>query len=170
MSGSRSARGALGGRGAPVPASRSAVFPLFLATMAVVHGVLAVTWWAPATPGRAAGVDWVGPWMSPSVVAALWTVAAVAAGVGVVLAVRCPRAARGALVWIGVLLVIIPSVIGAYFLGSTVVWHWSHEDVGSPSGWITAATYLGRGLISLWALGLHVGVFDQPLRREDRDG
>lgn len=145
----------------PVPASRSAVFLCFLVTMAISNGLLALTWWAPATPGRAAGVDWV-PWMSPQVVAALWTLSAVAAALGVALALTRGERARSALVWVGVILVIVPALIGAYFLGASVLW-WSGGG-GSESGWITAAAYLTRALISAWALGVHVGAFDGPVR------
>lgn len=152
-----------------VPASRSAVFTLFLATMAVSHGVLAVSWWAPATPGRAAGVDWVAPWMTTHVIAALWTVAAVAALIGAILGFLHGRRARQTLVWIGVLLVVIPALVGGYFLGSTIVWWDSNTGMGSESGWITAAAYLTRALISLWALGVHVGIFDGPMRTGGSD-
>lgn len=147
-----------------VPASRSGFFVAFLAVIAVSHAALAVTWWGAPTASRVAGVDWVAGWMNTGMIATLWTLAAVLAALGVGLAVVQGERARGRLIWIGAALVVIPGLVGGYFLGASALWWSTGGQAGSASGWVTASAYLTRALITAFALTVHTGHFDRRPR------
>lgn len=113
--------------------------------------------------------------MTPHVIAGVWLVAAVLAALGVVLSVVRGEAARQQLIVIGSLLVIVPLLIGALFLGPWLLWESSGlmgfpagGDVGPPhvsSGWGSTANYWTRAGLTLLALAAHAGAFDQAPRR-----
>ena len=161
-------------RGVPVPVSRSAFFRVVLAVLAVSHALMAASWSTRPSPARVDGVSWVAGWMTPHVIAGVWLVAAVLAALGVVLSVVRGEAARQQLIVIGALLVIIPLLIGALFLGPWLLWETSGGlgfpaggDVGPPhvsSGWGSTANYWTRAGLTLLALAAHAGAFDYAPR------
>lgn len=163
-----------------VPASRSSFFRVVLAVLAVSHGLMAASWATRPSPSRVDGVSWVAGWMTPHVIAGVWLVAAVLAVLGVVLSVVRGEAARQQLIVIGSLLVIIPLLIGALFLGPWLLWETSGGlgfpsggDVGPPyasSGWGSTANYWTRSGLTLLALAAHAGAFDQAPRRRAGGG
>ena len=167
----------LGGRGVPVPVSRSALFRVVLAVLAVSHALMAASWWSRPSPARVDGVSWVAGWMTPHVIAGVWVAAAVLAALGLVLSVVRGEAARPQLIVIGSLLVIIPLLIGALFLGPWLLWEssgllgfpaGSGGGAGGPphvsSGWGSTANYWTRAVMTLLALAAHAGAFDHAPR------
>lgn len=164
----------LGGRGVPVPVSRSSFFRVVLTVLAVSHALMAASWVSRPSPARVDGVSWVAGWMTPHVIAGVWLIAAVLAALGVVLSVVRGEAARQQLIVIGALLVIIPLLIGALFLGPWLLWESaglmgfpSGGDVGPPhvsSGWGSTANYWTRAGVTLVALAAHAGAFDHAPR------
>ena len=156
-----------------VPASRSALFRVALAVLAVSHGLMGVSWATRPSPARVDGVSWVASWMSTDVIACAWWVASLLAAVGVVLSVVRGEAARQQLILIGAVLVIIPLLVGALFMGPWVLWE-SSGPSGFPSpgggppsvssGWGSAVNYWTRSVLTLVSLAAHAGAFDQAPR------
>lgn len=119
-----------------------------LMILGVYYLGMAYSWWSTPSPGRAAGIEWVSipDWaVHTNTVAMLWLIAGILSVVG-----GAFSRYRGVEVAAGLAAVLIPFIIGSFFVAAWILTPLGDAD--APTGLTTAWSYYLPAVIAGWGM------------------